>query len=70
MFRDLPDRLRSRHLLLQDEVIICRRGHPITHNKLLLQDLAGYPMLVVSLGWKCSGIRTKTPTPLSAGCSQ
>jgi DNA-binding transcriptional LysR family regulator len=57
MFRDLPDRLRSRHLLLQDEVIICRRGHPITNNKLLLQDLAEYPMLVVSLAGEENGAR-------------
>lgn len=49
-FRSVPDRLRSLLLLLQDEVLVCSGVHPTGDNEVRLQDMAEFPLAVVSLG--------------------
>ncbi|MCO7564476.1 LysR substrate-binding domain-containing protein [Pseudomonas sp. S 311-6] len=50
MFRSVPERLRSRPILLQEEVLVCRGDHPLGSAQATLADLARYPLAVVSLG--------------------
>jgi DNA-binding transcriptional LysR family regulator len=49
-FRSIPERFRSNTLMLQDEVLLVWKDHPVARRELLLEDLVNYPIAVVSLG--------------------
>jgi DNA-binding transcriptional LysR family regulator len=55
MFQSVPDRFRSQRLMQQDEVLVTCRNHPTAQRPLALQDLADYPLVVVSLGGEDDG---------------
>ena len=50
IFSQIPPRLHSRTLMSQGEVILMRKGHPAARRKLVLQDLARYPLVTISVG--------------------
>ncbi len=54
-FSSIPERLHSQLLMQQDEVLICRNGHPITAGNMSIAAMATYPLAVVSLGGEEDG---------------
>jgi DNA-binding transcriptional LysR family regulator len=48
-FNKLPEGIRRSTLLQEDEVIVVRAGHPLTHSKLTKDRLIDFPHLVVTL---------------------
>jgi DNA-binding transcriptional LysR family regulator len=54
-FRSVPERLRTKPVLLQDEVLVCSGEHPIGNKTVQLEDLVKYPLAVVSLGGEGEG---------------
>jgi DNA-binding transcriptional LysR family regulator len=48
-FDKLPEGIRRSTLLREDEVIVVRAGHPLTHSKLTKERLIEFPHLVVVL---------------------
>jgi DNA-binding transcriptional LysR family regulator len=55
-FRNVPERFRTRPVFSYDEVLICGYGHPIGDETLQMEDLAKYPLAVVSLGGEGEGV--------------
>lgn len=55
IFEQVPSRLNSRTLMSQGEAILMRRGHPAARRKLLVRDMAKYPLLTVSVGGQEEG---------------
>lgn len=55
IFAEVPSRLSVRTLMTQGELILMRKGHPSTRRKLVLQDLARYPLVTVSVGGQEEG---------------
>ncbi|MFJ3525340.1 LysR substrate-binding domain-containing protein [Pseudomonas sp. NPDC090203] len=55
-FRSAPERFRTKAVLSQDDVFICSGRHPIGEKLLQLEDLAQYPIAVVSLGGEGEGM--------------
>nr|AAF01447.1 PnbR [Pseudomonas sp. YH102] len=55
-FRSAPERFSTRPVMSQDEVFICSGTHPIGNKALQLEDLARYPLAVVSLGGEGEGM--------------
>jgi DNA-binding transcriptional LysR family regulator len=48
IFSQVPARLNTRTLMTQGEVILMRKGHPASRRKLLVKDLARYPLVTIS----------------------
>ncbi|TFZ05656.1 LysR family transcriptional regulator [Ramlibacter henchirensis] len=55
IFSQVPPRLNARTLLTQGEVILMPRGHPAARRKLMLADLARYPLVTISVGGQEEG---------------
>ena len=55
IFAQVPSRLSARTLMAQGERIVMRKGHPASRRKLVLQDLARYPLVTVSVGGQEEG---------------
>lgn len=55
-FRSVPERLRTLPVMFQDEVLVCSGAHPIGSAALHLEDMAKYPLAVVSLGGEGEGM--------------
>jgi DNA-binding transcriptional LysR family regulator len=55
IFAQVPPRLNSRTLMTQSEMIVMRKGHPAARRKLVLRDLARYPLVTVSVGGQEEG---------------
>lgn len=55
IFAQVPSRLSARTLMTEGEMIVMRKGHPATRRKLVLQDLARYPLVTVSVGGQEEG---------------
>ncbi|MDO9414459.1 MAG: LysR substrate-binding domain-containing protein [Pseudolabrys sp.] len=54
-FAQVPSRFASRTLLVDEDVILMRKGHPASRRKLNLDDLAHYPLITVSVGGQEEG---------------
>lgn len=48
-FRAIPDRLRCRTVFADSEILVVRRGHPMTSGPVTMERLAGFPFVVVEL---------------------
>lgn len=55
IFSQVPPRLKARTLMTEGEQIVMRKGHPAARRKLVLQDLARYPLVTVSVGGQEEG---------------
>jgi len=55
IFSQVPPRLNSRTLMAQGEAILMRKGHPAARRKLVLHDLARYPLVTLSVGGQEEG---------------
>ena len=55
IFSQVPPRLNSRVLMSQGEAILMRKGHPAARRKLVLGDLAKYPLVTLSVGGQEEG---------------
>lgn len=55
IFSEVPARLNARTLMSQGEVVLMRKGHPVSRRKLLVKDLARYPLLTISVGGQEEG---------------
>lgn len=55
IFAQVPPRLKARPLMTEGEMIVMRKGHPAACRKLVLQDLARYPLVTVSVGGQEEG---------------
>lgn len=55
IFAQMPPRLSARTLLTQGEAILMRKGHPAARRKLVLSDLAKYPLVTLSVGGEEEG---------------
>ena len=55
IFSQVPPRLKARTLMTESELIVMRKGHPAALRKLVLQDLARYPLVTVSVGGQEEG---------------
>ncbi|MDO9405708.1 MAG: LysR substrate-binding domain-containing protein [Polaromonas sp.] len=55
IFAQVPPRLTARTLMTEGELIVMRKGHPAARRKLVLQDLARYPLVTISVGGQEEG---------------
>jgi DNA-binding transcriptional LysR family regulator len=55
IFAQVPSRLNSRTLMAQGETLLMRKGHPASRRKLVLGDLAKYPLVTLSVGGQEEG---------------
>jgi DNA-binding transcriptional LysR family regulator len=56
IFPQVPERLNTRTLMSQGEVILMRKGHPASRRKFLMKDLARYPLVTISAGGHEEGV--------------
>lgn len=50
VFASVPERFQSATVWSQEDVLVMRKGHPLLRRPLTLEDLARYPLVIVSLG--------------------
>lgn len=55
IFADVPRRLQSLTLSMQEEAIVMRKGHPGAGRRLSLRDLGRFPLVIVSVGGEEEG---------------
>jgi DNA-binding transcriptional LysR family regulator len=55
IFSQVPATLNSRTLLTQGEVILMRKSHPASRRELVVDDLARYPLVTISVGGQEEG---------------
>jgi DNA-binding transcriptional LysR family regulator len=55
IFSQVPPRLNSRTLVSQDESIVMRKDHPAAKRRFVLAELAGHPLVTISVGGQEEG---------------